>query len=101
MVLFSFTSDRYKYTFPEAVAVVTSVTKSKNVMPPVPPPNVQPLEGQVSLYANFSVYPSLESKNDGGQPIEMISKSYLCDEFDEAFAKAEELFTAEVNGSSI
>ena len=100
MILFSFISDRYKYTFPQAIAEVVSVTKSKSVMA-LPPGSQQPVEGQVNLYANFNIYASLNSKNQGGQPIESISKNYLCDEFDEAFAKAEELFLDEVGGTSV
>jgi hypothetical protein len=100
MVQFSFNSDRYKYLFPEAVASVTSVTKSKigGMMPPLSQP---PAQGQANLYANFNVYASLDSKDAGGQPVDVISKTYLCNEFDEAFVKAEELFLDEVGGTFI
>ena len=100
MILFSFTSDRYKYTFPQAIAEVVSVTKSKSVMA-VPLGSQQLVDGQVNLYANFNIYASLNSKNQGGQPVESISKNYLCNEFDETFSKAEELFLDEVSGTSV
>lgn len=97
MVQFSFTSDRLKHTFPSAVAEVTSATKSKMGAGPAG----QPAAGEVSLFASFSVYASAQAKADGGQPVDTISKSYTCAELDESFTKAEELFLAEVNGTTV
>lgn len=99
MVQFSFFSDRVKHSFPNAVAEVISATKSKNMMPS---PSGSPLaEGEVSLFATFSVYASATAKADGGQAVDSISKNYVCLESDESFAKAEELFAAEVDGTII
>jgi hypothetical protein len=101
MIQFSFTSERYKHDFPEAVAEVISATKSKPAMvPPVPGAPVIPA-GQVSLYASFSVYASAQAKAEGGQALETISRSYTCDEADESFSKSEELFLAEVDGTTV
>lgn len=102
MIQFSFTSDRLKHTFPQAVAEVSSATKSKTGgMTPVAPGGTPAPAGQVSLYASFSVYASAAAKAAGGQPVDTISKSYTCAEADEPFVKAEELFLAEVDGTAV
>jgi hypothetical protein len=101
MIQFSYTSDRLKHAFPDAVAEVISATKSKTgVMPAVPGAAPAPA-GQVNLFASFNVYASATAKSQGGQPVDTITKNYTCDEADESFVKSEELFLAEVNGTTV
>lgn len=107
MIQFSHLSDRFKYTFPEAVALVVSASKSKldipgGGMPPMngitPSPSV---ENKSTLTATFNVYCSTEAHAANGQAVETIMKTWTIDSSDEAYAKAEELLEAEVSGTII
>ena len=101
MIQFSFTSDRIKHTFTSAVAEVVSATKSKGPVAPMPPATQPAPADQISLYASFNVFASAAAKAEGAQPVETLSKSYVCLETDEPFAIAESLFLAEVSGTTV